>query len=197
MRSPSFQRRSGNDARRLKLYLPAKLRKQWVLWWAPISEATTKKQKIVAKAAWGNKKAAHAANSFPVCFTQPTSRAWTRSRHRGQLSLISFIREVHYPQYICQIWNIARQDLTWVQAHSNHWFEIKAKEKSICHDWQWICLPCKCPSRFPRSTQQLQRDRPWLKPSRKIEESGKCISIGKLWKSSCLHLVVMSEEQEK
>ena len=59
----------------------------------------------------GDKKAAHAANSFPVCFTQPTSRAWTRSRHRGQLSLISFIREVHYPQYICQIWNIARQDL--------------------------------------------------------------------------------------
>ena len=141
----------------------------------------------------GDKKAAHAANSFPVCFTQPTSRAWTRSRHRGQLSLISFIREVHYPQYICQIWNIARQDL-----HPEFRLtQIKAKENSICHDWQWICLPCKCPSRFPRSTQQLQRDRPWLKPSRKIEESGKCISIEKLWKSSCLHLVVMSEEQEK
>ena len=74
--------------------------------------------KIVAKAAERDKKATHAANSFPVCFTQPTSRAWTRSRHRGQLSLISFIREVHYPQYICQIWNIARQDLPHMSSGS-------------------------------------------------------------------------------
>ena len=86
--------------------------------------------------------------------------------------------------------------LDWTY-HEFRLTQIKVKGNSICHDWQWICPPCKCPSRFPRSTQQLQRDRPWLKPSRKIEESGKCISIQKLWKSSCLHLVVMSEEQEK